>query len=286
MMCQIIEQLSMTYPVIRLCPVLDVAKSRYYYWRSHQQPKPAQIHLQTQVNVIAREVGHTYGSRRMARALCDRGFRVGRYRARRLMQAAKVVAITPKRRHRYPDGLASVVVPNVLNRSFAANEPNQVWVGDITYLRTTAGWMYLAVVLDLYARKVVGWALSRTADTELTLAALNQALILRRIEPHSNLLFHSDQGCQYTSTAFQQRLKTMGITPSMSRRGNGWDNAVMERFFRSFKTETQQNDTLKTPDEITLIAKKYILFYNTQRIHSTNGYQAPNSFEHAAQKCA
>jgi len=286
MMCQIIEQLSTTYPVIRLCPVLDVAKSRYYYWRNHREPKPAQIHLQTQVKTIASEVGHTYGSRRMARALCDRGFRVGRYRARRLMQAAKVVAITPKRRHRYPDGLASVVVPNVLNRSFAANEPNQVWVGDITYLRTTAGWMVLAVVLDLYARKVVGWALSRTADTELTLAALNQALILRRIEPHSNLLFHSDQGCQYTSTAYQQRLKAMGITPSMSRRGNCWDNAVMERFFRSFKTETQHGDTLKTPDEITWIAKKYIHFYNTQRIHSTNGYQAPNSFEHAAQKCA
>jgi len=128
--------------------------------------------------------------------------------------------------------------------------------------------------------------LSRSADTELTLAALNQALILRRIEPHSNLLFHSDQGCQYTSTAYQQRLKAMGITPSMSRRGNCWDNAVMERFFRSFKTETQHGDTLKTPDEITWIAKKYIHFYNTQRIHSTNGYQAPNSFEHAAQKCA
>lgn len=286
MMCNIIEQLSTTYPVTRLCPVLDVAKSCYYYWRSHHEPKPAQIHLQTQVKAIASEVGHTYGSRRMARALCDRGFRVGRYRARRLMQQAQVVAITPKRRHRYPEGLASVAVPNVLNRAFAANELNQVWVGDITYLRTTAGWMYLAVVLDLYARKVVGWALSRTADTALTLAALNQALILRRIDPQPNLLFHSDQGCQYTSAAYQQRLKAMGITPSMSRRGNCWDNAVMERFFRSFKTETQHGLTLKTPDEITWIAKKYIHFYNTQRIHSTNGYQAPNSFEQSAQKCA
>jgi len=177
-------------------------------------------------------------------------------------------------------------VPNVLNRAFAANEPNQVWVGDITYLRTTAGWMYLAVVLDIYARKVVGWALSRSADTALTLAALNQALILRHINTQSSLLFHSDQGCQYTSAAYQQRLKTMGITPSMSRRGNCWDNAVMERFFRSFKTETQHGLTLKTPDEITWIAKKYIHFYNTQRIHSTNGYQAPNSFEQSAQKCA
>jgi putative transposase len=195
------------------------------------------------------------------------------------MQHAKVVAITPKRRHRYPEGLASVVVPNVLDRAFAANEPNQVGVGDLTYLHTTAGWMYLAVV-------VVGWALSRTADTKLTLAALNQALILRRIDPHSSLLFHSDQGCQYTSEAYQQRLKTMDITPSMSRRGNCWDNAVMERFFRSFKTETQHGLTLKTPDEITWITKKYIHFYNTQRIHSTNGYQAPNSFEQSAQKCA
>ena len=286
MMCPIIEQLSTTYPVTRLCPVLDVAKSCYYYWRSHHEPKPAQIHLQTQVKAIASEVGHTYGSRRMARALCDRGYRVGRYRARRLMQQAQVVAITPKRRHRYPEGLASVVVPNVLDRTFAANEPNQVWVGDITYLRTTAGWMYLAVVLDLYARKVVGWALSRTADTALTLAALNQALILRRIDTQSSLLFHSDQGCQYTSAAYQQRLKAMHITPSMSRRGNCWDNAVMERFFRSFKTETQHGHTLRTTDEITWVAKKYIHFYNTQRIHSTNGYQAPNSFEQSAQKCA
>jgi len=116
----------------------------------------------------------------------------------------------------------------------------------MTYLRTTVGWMVLAVVLDLYARKVVGWALSQTADTALTLAALNQALILRRIDSHTtHLLFHSDQGCQYTSEAYQQRLKTMGITPSMSRRGNCWDNAVMERFFRSFKTETQHGDALK-----------------------------------------
>ena len=158
-------------------------------------------------------------------------------------------------------------------------------VGDITDLHTTAGWMSLAVVRDLYARKVVGGALSRTADTELTLAALNQALLLRCIDSQSNLLFHSDPGGQYTRAAYPQRLNAMGITPSMSRRGNGCDNAVMERFFRSFKTETQQGLTLKTSDEITGIAKKYIHFYNTQRIHSTNGYQAP-TFEQSAQKCA
>lgn len=286
MMCHIIEQLSTTYPVTRLCPVLDVAKSRYYYWRSHRQTSPQQTHLQTQVKAIASEVGHTYGSRRMARALSDRGFHVGRYRARRLMQQAKVVAITPKRRHRYPDGLASVVVPNVLNRDFETVQPNQAWVADITYLRTTEGWRYLAVVLDLYARKVVGWALSNTADTALALAALNQALILRRIQPGSGLMIHSDQGCQYTSEAYQQRLKAMGMTPSMSRRGNCWDNAVMERFFRSFKVETQHHHSLKSPEEMIWITKKYMYFYNTQRIHSANGYQSPNHYEQSTQQCA
>lgn len=115
---------------------------------------------------------------------------------------------------------------------------------------------------------------------------IEETLVNGEVDPQPNLLFHSDQGCQYTSAAYQQRLKAMGITPSMSRRGIFWDNAVMERFFRSFKTETQHGLTLKTPDEITWIAKKYILFYNTQRIHSTNGYQAPNSFEQSTQKCA
>jgi len=122
-MCSIIEQLSTTYPVTRLYPVLDVAKSRYYYWRSYREPKPAQIHLQTQVKAIAHEVGHTYGSRRMARTLCDRGLRVGRYRARAGCQGGRDHAQT---RHPYPEGLASAVAPNVLNRRFAANEPNQV----------------------------------------------------------------------------------------------------------------------------------------------------------------
>ncbi|QTR51860.1 IS3 family transposase [Candidatus Thiothrix anitrata] len=275
----IIDTLKKAHPVSQLCEVLDVHKSSYYYWQAHREPPAARIHLQMQVKAIHAEVNQTYGSRRMSDALKEKGLEVGRYQARCLMQEAGSVAIYPKKRHRYPAGEVSRVADNHLNREFDASAPNQKWVGDITYLWTASGWMYLAVVLDLFSRKVVGWQLSAAPDTALILAALNQAVILRQVTASTGLLFHSDQGCQYTSHAYQDRLTELGIKASMSRRANCWDNAVMERFFRSLKVEAISRERYQTADELTWAVKKYIHFYNTKRLHSVIGAKTPNQFE-------
>ena len=146
--------------------------------------------------------------------------------------------------------------------------------------------MYLAVVLDLFSRQLVGWAMSANPDTHLVLEALNQAVILRQVTPETSLLFHSDQGCQYTSHAYQNRLSDLGIKASMSRRGNCWDNAVMERFFRSLKTESISRDRYQNQEEIVWSVKKYIHFYNTKRIHSAIGGTSPNNYEQQLLKTA
>ena len=275
----IIDTLKKAYPVSQLCEVLDVHKSGYYYWQAHRAPKTSRVHLQVYAKAIHAEVNHTYGSRRLSAALKAKGLDVGRYQARRLMQEAGISAIYPKKRHRYPAGEVSRVADNHLNREFTASAPNQKWVGDITYLWTATGWMYLAVVLDLFSRKVVGWQLSDSPDTALVLAALNQAVTLRQIHTNSGLLFHSDQGCQYTSHAYQERLTALGIQASMSRRGNCWDNAVMERFFRTLKVEAISRERYQTAEQLAWAVKKYLHFYNTKRLHSANGTMNPNQYE-------
>jgi putative transposase len=223
----------------------------------------------------------------MSDALKDKGFNIGRQKARSLMQEADIVAVRPKKRPIYPNaGQESRIAENNLNREFEADKPNQKWVGDMTYLWTAEGWMYLAVVLDLFSRKVVGWAMSANPDTHLVLEALNQAVILRQVTPETSLLFHSDQGCQYTSHAYQNRLFDLGIKASMSRRGNCWDNAVMERFFRSLKTEFISRGRYQNQEEIGWAVKKYIHFYNTKRIHSTIGGTSPNNYEQQLLKTA
>lgn len=242
--------------------------------------------LQAHVKAIHAEVNQTYGSRRMSQALRENGLDVGRDKARNLMQEVGAVAIRPKKRHVYPKGDVSRVAENHLNREFTAKVPNQKWVGDITYLWTSTGWIYLAVVLDLYSRKVVGWQLSDSPNTTLILDALNQAVVLRQITTESHLLFHSDQGCQYTSHAYQERLTELGIQASMSRRGNCWDNAVMERFFRSLKVESTSRYRFQSREQLTWAVTKYIHFYNTKRIHSYIGAISPNKFEGMYRKTA
>lgn len=265
-----------------------MSKSSYYYWQAHREPTAERINLQCQVKAIHAESNQTYGSRRMSDALKNNGLDIGRYQARSLMQEADVVAVYPKKRHVYPahSGEVSRIAENHLNREFKASRPNEKWVGDITYLWTAAGWLYLAIVLDLFSRKVVGWCLSANPDTNLVLAALNQAATLRQITPTTKISFHSDQGCQYTSHAYQDRLSELNIKASMSRKGNCWDNAVMERFFRSLKAESLDREQYQTHEEITGAVTKYIHFYNNKRIHSTIGRVAPNQFEHQFLKSA
>ena len=275
----LVDGLKEAHPVSQLCDVLDVQKSSYYYWQAHRQPTAQRLRLQVHARAVHTETRQTYGSRRMSAALKAQGLDVGRHRARRLMREASLVAVRPKKRHSYPAGDVSRVAENHLDRQFDADKPNRKWVGDITYLWTTAGWVYLAVVLDLFSRKVVGWSVSASPDAALILAALNQAVTLRRVTPGNGLLFHSDQGCQYTSHTYQDRLAEFGIQASMSRRGNCWDNAVMERFFRSLKVEAISRDRYQTQDEMVWAVKKYIHFYNTERIHSSIGSISPNQYE-------
>jgi len=276
----LVDELKKAHPVSQLCEVLDVQKSSYYYWQGgHRQPTAQRLRLQVHARAVHMETHQTYGSRRMSAALKAQGLAVGRHRARSLMREAGLVAIRPKKRHSYPAGEVSRVAANHLDRQFEASQPNQKWVGDITYLWTSVGWVYLAVVLDLFSRKVVGWSMSASPDTVLILAALNQAAVLRQVTPGIGLLFHSDQGCQYTSQAYQDRLAELGMQASMSRRGNCWDNAVMERFFRSLKVEAISRDRYQTQDEMVWAVKKYIHFYNTKRLHSTIGSVSPNQYE-------
>ena len=207
---------------------------------------------------------------------------MGRYKARSLMIKAEIEVlkkrkfrITTDSKHKVP------VAPNLLNRQFDVKKIDTVWCGDITYLLTKEGWMYLAVVIDLASRKVVGWALSKRMTKQLVIDALSAAFITRR--PEKGLMFHSDRGSQYASKEFRKQLKRYGMIQSMSRKGNCWDNSVVERFFRSLKYE-QTNDRLyETRAELRNDVFDYIeMFYNRERLHSTLGYISPAEFEKQA----
>ena len=208
-------------------------RSSYYAFAGQVGKPAASCVLLKAVREIHSESRSSYGSRRMARALQQQGHAIGRYKARSLMREAQL-AVARVRTHRYrkAEGEA-LVAPNLLERRFEPGAINRVWAGDITYVRTRQGWSYLAIVMDLHSRRIVGWAFALQADTELVIRALQQARSFRR--PDRGLMFHSDQGCQYTSERFVSDLKANGIVQSMSRKGNGWDNAVVERFFRSLK---------------------------------------------------
>ena len=219
------------------------------------------------------------GSRTISGQLKTDGEFVGRYKARNLMKEAGLVSKQYKQ-HRYKIAEdESVIAPNRLDRQFSVDGPNQVWCGDVTYVWTGVNWLYLAVVLDLYKRRLVGWACSKHPDSELTKNALMMAYESRG-QP-KGVMFHSDQGCHYTSKAFRQRLWRYKMKQSMSRRGNCWDNSPMERFFRSFKTEWMPQGGYRSYIEGERDIAAYIKYYNFERCHSYNNYQAPASAEAA-----
>lgn len=256
-----------------LCRVLDASSSTYY----RRQKAPSTCNdptLITEVKAIHKAHRRSYGTRRMAAELCRRGHAVGRYRARTLMRQAQVWG-DRKRQHRYKKAdKPAQVAPNRLNREFHPQAPNQAWAGDITYVPTPHGWLYLAIVVDLHARRIVGWSCSRTPDTPLALAALSMAREQRQVT--ADLLFHSDQGCQYTSIAFCEALKQWQIRQSMSRRGNCWDNAVVERIFRTLKHEWLKGEIYHSWQEVCDDVERFVdSYYNHNRLHSTNGYQPP-----------
>ena len=252
---QFVEQLrKKAIPVERLCRVLGVSRSGYYGSRQRARALPAACLDSTQLKAEFAASGRVYGSRRLSAVLRAKGLRLGRHRVRRLMREHRLRALWRRKFvHTTDSAHALPVSDNVLARCFDPSGPNQAWVSDITYIRTRSGWLYLAVVLDLYARKVVGWAMAPTMHAELVCAALQLAIAQR--QPTPGLIVHSDRGSQYASALHQAVLARHGLVGSMSRKGNCWDNAVMERFFLSLKTErVWQRDYTNHAEAMTDIA--------------------------------
>ena len=243
-----------------LCRVLGVSRSGYYgsHQRAQAAPKVCATSFQLKAEFAAS--GRVYGSRRLGAVLRSKGLRIGRYRVRRMMREHRLRALWRRKFiHTTDSGHALPVSDNVLARRFNPSRPNQAWVSDITYIRTRSGWLYLAVVLDLYARKIVGWAMAPTMHAELVCAALQLAIAQR--QPAPGLIVHSDRGSQYASALHQALLARHGLVGSMSRKGNCWDNAVMERFFLSLKTErVWQRDYANQAETMTDIADYIVGF--------------------------
>jgi putative transposase len=275
-----IDQHGHEFPVRRLCQVLGVSPSGYYaaQTRPPSQREREDRRLLVYLHMAHRASRETYGSRRMAHELRAQGVVCGRHRVARLIRRA---GLRVKARHPYKVTTRShprlPVADNVLGRDFSASQPNQKWVADITYIATDQGWLYLATVLDLFSRKIVGWSMNPRLKTELVSDALNMALLQRC--PEAGLLHHSDRGSQYTSLDYQRLLAGHGIQVSMSRTGNCYDNAVMESFFATLKTECVVR-CYATREAARSCLFDYIeVWYNLRRRHSALGYLSPAAFE-------
>ncbi len=270
------------WPIEGTCDALGVSRSGFYAWRMRPLSGRAQreIALGTTVRASFLASDRTYGARRVWHDVLAEGARCGLHAVERLMRLHGLRA-RPRRRARPVDrGAAPLAAPapNVLDRQFTATAPNQKWVADFTYVWTAEGWLFLAVVLDLFSRRIVGWAMHATMTTQLVTDALTMA-VWRRGARHA-LVHHSDRGSQYTSEPFQRLLRDLGVTCSMSRSGNVWDNAAMESFFSSLKTERTAQRTYRTRNAARADIFDYIeRFYNPTRRHSTLGYLSPIEFE-------
>ena len=268
-----------------MCRFLEVSRSGYYEWRNRPARAQAQAEqpLQAKVQHYFAQGRGTYGTRRIKYLLAQEGLQVSRRRIGRLL-AQVGRRCTTRRRCKAPTaaGQAQTVAPNQLNREFTVKEPDTVYVGDITYLPTGEGWLYLAVVLDLCSRAVVGWSMADHMRAELVNQALSMAIGQR--QPAAGLIMHTDRGSQYGADSYRQLLMQHGIQPSMSRKGNCWDNAVAESFFHTLKTEVIYLEDFDTREQAQTAVFEYIeVFYNRQRCHSANGYLAPLVYEQALQ---
>jgi transposase InsO family protein len=268
------------HSVVLLCRVLGVAKSAFYAWQRQRSSARAQVdeQLGKDIKAIYDASRCTYGAPRIHAELRNRGKRVGRKRVARLMRTAGLVGRTPRRFRRTTIADPSTQVQDLVQRQFDPTEPNQLWLSDITYIRTWEGWLYLAVVLDAYSRKVVGWALADHMRTELVTAALQMALISR--QPATGLVCHSDRGSQYTSAAYRDLLDQHGLRHSIGRPGTCWDNAVAESFFATLKNELIYVHVWPTRQSARSAIFAFIEgWYNRIRLHSTLNYASPQIYE-------
>jgi transposase InsO family protein len=264
-----------------MCEVLSVSRSGYYAWSRREPSNRAKRDEALKVTIAEahRRSRGTYGSPRVHRDLLAAGQRVGRKRVERLMRAQGLAAKRRRRFRRTTDSNHTLAVaPNVLARSFSAPAPNRAWVTDVTYVWTLEGWLYLAAILDLCSRRVVGWATSANNDRALALSALSAALEARRVAP--GIIHHSDRGSPYASAEYRRELDRRGFVASMSRRGDCWDNAVSESFFATLKGEHLDHEFLITRDQAHRSIADFIEnFYNVQRRHSSIDYVSPVEYE-------
>ncbi|EHK4134829.1 IS3 family transposase, partial [Escherichia coli] len=275
----IAARLSDSHTVVSLCSALEIHRSSYRYWRKRRDTvNPARVRLCSEIRRAWNQSRGSAGARTLAEMLTQNGVPMSRYRAGRLMKYLNLSSCQPGK-HQYKNARQEhTSLPNLLERQFAVPEPDRVWCGDITYLWAGNRWCYLAVVMDLFARRVIGWSLSAHADTALISSALRMAYETRG-QPR-DVVFHSDQGSQYTGLKYQQLLWRCRINQSVSRRGNCWDNSPMERFFRSLKTEWVPTNGYAGKDEARQQINDYILnYYNSVRPHHYNGGLTPEESE-------
>lgn len=280
----LIDQAKATFPVHRLCRVLGVSQSGYFAWKDRpacQRQRDDMVLLAHVRSAFALSRG-TYGSPRMTRELQETGLAVGRRRTARLMRDNGLKARQKRRFKRTTDSdHAWPIAPNLLEQNFAAVRADEKWGADISYVWTREGWLYLAVIIDLFARRVVGWATSDRLHRDLALAALRKALMMRR--PPAGLIHHSDRGSQYCSTDYQDELKKHGILISMSGKGNCYDNAMVETFFKTIKSELVWRTVFYTRTEAEQAIAGYIDgFYNPVRRHTALDFMSPMQFEYQA----
>ena len=273
------------WPLAWMCATLQVTRGGFYAWLKRPESVRAQVNtlLTAAIRTSFAESDRTYGARRVRRDLHAWGHPCGIHRVHRLMRRAELVARPRRRRLPFDTGPRPEhsIAPNILDRQFAAARPNAKWAADFTYLWTAEGWLYVAVVLDLFSRRVVGWSMSAQMTAQLVTDAMLMAIWRRG--PTSALLHHSDQGSQYTSEQFQRLLADHGVTCSMSRSGDCWDNAAMESFFSTLKVERTDRTNYRTRSEAKADVFDYIeRFYNPRRRHSTLGYLSPVDYEKSA----
>lgn len=270
------------YPVTVLCQVMKVSRSGFYDYlhrcRNGTDSHGGDVVIKSRIRALFNLSRKSYGSRRILKRLRREGHLIGRYKVRRLMRQLELKAkarrrykVTTESRHSFP------VAANILNRQFKVSGPNKVWTADISYVWTLEGWLYLAVIMDLFSRQIVGWAIDKRIKKQLTLNALAMAFWQRK--PLPGLLHHSDRGSQYACHDYQKRLDQYGMIASMSRKGNCWDNAPTERFFRSLKTEWLDGLRFTSRASARMEIVDYIAFYNSIRLHSSLGYLSPMEYE-------
>jgi len=274
------------YPLSALCHTLEVSPSGYYDWEQRKVSPAARVledqKLQADIRQIHKNSRETYGTPRVQMELRAQGQRHGRNRIGRLMrqegisgrQRKRYRVLTTDSKHDHP------IAPNLLTHRPVVTGPNEIWAADITYVATAQGWVYVAAILDLYSRRIVGWAVSQYINTALVLQALTMALCHR--QPPAGLIFHSDRGVQYASGEYRQALEQAQLVASMSRKGNCYDNAAMEAFWSTLKLELIYREQFHDATQLRQALFDYVeIFYNRQRLHSSLGYQTPTEFESA-----